>query len=164
MNITVFAYIYVPLWNICTVFSVNLRVEPQKTEIWWIMMSFSCITSSPSPDNRPAWMRDWHISTTAADCGRWWRPISNGEEKSPKSDSGGAQEKGLRKCQHCFGRWTESRSDRWTREDWPAYIQLSARTHLAPAELPCQTGERTRGSLCTVTGVQLRPQLHAERL
>lgn len=38
-------------------------------------------------------MCDWHISTTAADCG-WWRGlISNREGKSRKSDSGGAEER-----------------------------------------------------------------------
>lgn len=56
-------------------------------------MNFSCINSSSSPDSRLAWMRDWHISAPAADCGWWRRPISNREGKSPKSDSRGAQER-----------------------------------------------------------------------
>lgn len=86
-------FMYLTLWHICTVFPENLKVEPQRTEFWWIMMNFSCINSSSSPDSRPVWMRDWRISTTAADCGWWRRPISNREGKSPKSDSGGAQER-----------------------------------------------------------------------
>lgn len=75
------------------------------------------------------------------------------------SDSRGVEERDGtgRKCQHCFRRQIETQADRWAREDWPAYIQLSVRTHLAPAELICQTGERTRGSLRTVTHVQLWP-------
>lgn len=67
---------------------------------------------------------------------------ATGDRKEWQSASG---REGQRKCPHCFRRWVETRADRWAHEDWPAYIQLSAGAHLAPAELIRQEGERTTG-------------------
>lgn len=81
--------------------------------------------------------------------------VATGDRKEWQSASG---REGQRKCPHCFGSRVETRADRWTREDWPAYIQLSAGAHLAAAELIRQERERTAGSPstspCARTAVQ----------
>lgn len=71
---------------------------------------------------------------------------------------------GKRKCQHSFRKQRETQADRWTREDWPAYFQLSVKAHLAPTELICQRRERTGGTLqslvCTAVAWPQTTQFH----